>query len=210
MRAIALTGRIGSGKSSVARYLRAGGAATIDADAIVHALYREDDRLRAMLADRFGPAVLAPDGVNRVELGRIVFSDPQARRDLEAVVYPRVHEREAAFLAHAQSVGSRIAVIEAVKVVESGGTVRCDELWIVTCPEAVAIARLADRGMDAEEASRRLASQGDVPGWVSAFQSESARLGRRRAVVIIDNGGTFADACAQVGALVAHIRDVDA
>lgn len=201
MRAIALTGRIGSGKSSVARHLHARGAATIDADDIVHALYREDASLRAALGARFGTSVLVPDGINRVELGRMVFADPQARLDLEALVHPRVHDREAEFLARARADGYALAVIEAVKVVESGGADRCDELWIVTCPEATAIARLASRGVGAEEAARRLATQGDLHTWIDSFQSQSERVGRPRAVVVIDNGGTLSQAHAQVDAL---------
>ena len=66
MRAIALTGRIGSGKSTVAQYLRLLGAATIDADAIVHELYRDDSALRHALQHRFGPSVLTSDGVNQI------------------------------------------------------------------------------------------------------------------------------------------------
>ena len=201
MRAIALTGRIGSGKSSVARHLHTRGAATIDADDIVHALYREDASLRAALHARFGPTVLTSDGISRAELGRIVFADPQARLDLEALVHPRVHDREAEFLSCARADGYALAVIEAVKVVESGGADRCDELWIVTCPEATAISRLASRGVGAEEAARRLATQGDLRTWIDTFHIQSERLGRPRAVAVIDNGGTLAQAHAQVDAL---------
>ena len=204
MRAIALTGRIGSGKSSVARYLRARGAATVDADEIVHALYRDDAVLRSALEARFGAAVLTPDGINRAALGQLVFTEPQARTDLEALVHPRVHVREAEFLAHARAEGYDLAVIEAVKVVESGGADRCDELWIVTCPPAVAITRLADRGVGAEEAARRLATQGDWTTWIRTFQSDSVRIGRPRTVVVIDNGGSPAEVCAQIDALIAR------
>lgn len=65
MRTIALTGRIGSGKSTVATVLASRGAAVIDADRVVHDMYREDVGLRRALEDRFGASVMAPDGVNR-------------------------------------------------------------------------------------------------------------------------------------------------
>jgi dephospho-CoA kinase len=199
MRVIALTGRIGSGKSCVARYLHEFGAATIDADAIVHSLYREDNDLRQALRDRFGTTVVTPDGINRAELGRIVFADPQARLDLELLVHPRVHVRETQFLTRSRAAGFRVAVIEAVKIVESGGADMCEELWIVTCPEPIAIARLSSRGMSPDEALRRLSTQGDVPGWVTAFQEASVRVvGRPRSVVIIDNSGSLEEAYAQV------------
>lgn len=199
MRAIALTGRIGSGKSTVAQYLRQLGAATIDADAIVHELYRDDSALRHALQHRFGPSVLTSDGVNRAELGQIVFSDPQARHDLEALVFPRVRARETQFLDQSRAAGFRVAAIEAVKIVESGGADSCDELWIATCPETIAISRLVGRGMSAAEASRRLSTQGDVAKWVRAFQEASlGTTGRPRAVVIIDNGGTPDETQAQI------------
>lgn len=202
MRAIALTGRIGSGKSSVARHLHDRGAATIDADAIVHALYRSDAPLRDALRDRFGDAVLLPDDIDRAELARIAFADPLARADLEALVHPRVHAVQARFLSESRDAGRAIAVLEAIKVVESGGADPCDELWIVTCPIGTATERLAARGMGAEEAARRLATQGDVGTWVDRFHEASRRIGRARAIAILDNGGTLAQLHAQVDALI--------
>ncbi|MFM7198682.1 MAG: dephospho-CoA kinase, partial [Chloroflexota bacterium] len=121
MRAIALTGRIGSGKSSVARRLHDRGAATIDADAIVHALYRGDAALRDALRHRFGDSVLGPGDIDRAALARIAFADPGARADLEALVHPRVHAAQARFLSESRDAGHAIAVLEAIKVVESGG-----------------------------------------------------------------------------------------
>ena len=205
MRAIALTGRIGAGKSTIARILRERGAATIDADMIVRDLYRDDGELRAILRDRFGDGVLVQGDVNRAALGAIVFRDDAARRDLEVIVHPRVHAREAEFLGTARARGAAVAAIEAIKVVESGGADQCDELWIVECDDATAITRLAARGMASDEAARRLASQGRVATWVARFTSDSARLGRPRAVVVIDNSGTTAQAAAQVAALTAEL-----
>ena len=207
MRAIALTGRIGSGKSSVARRMHDRGAATIDADAIVHALYRGDAALRDALHHRFGDSVLGPGDIDRAALARIAFADPGARADLEALVHPRVHAAQARFLSESRDAGHAIAVLEAIKVVESGGADPCDELWIVTCPPGTAIERLAARGMTAEEAARRLAAQGDVGAWVDRFHEASRRIGRPRAIAILDNGGTLAQLHAQVDALARPPRD---
>jgi dephospho-CoA kinase len=206
MRAIALTGRIGSGKSSVARHLHERGAATIDADAIVHALYRGDASLRDALRDRFGDNVFLPPcaqgDIDRAALARIAFADPLARADLEALVHPRVRAAHARFLGESRDAGHAIAVLEAIKVVESGGADPCDELWIVTCPPGTATERLAARGMGAEEVARRRAIQGDVGAWVDRFHEGSRRIGRPRAIAILDNAGTLDQLHAQVDALI--------
>src|SRR5262249_14571831 len=87
---IGLTGTIGAGKSRVATELAGLGAFVLDADQVGHALL--DQRpARAEVVARFGPSVLdsdQPDRVDRAALGRIVFADPQALRDLEAIVHP--------------------------------------------------------------------------------------------------------------------------
>ncbi|NCV23404.1 MAG: dephospho-CoA kinase [Chloroflexi bacterium] len=106
--------------------------------------------------------MMAPDGVNRAALGAIVFADPSARRDLEMLVHPRVHAQQDLFLQRSRALGLPAAVIEAVKIVESGGSDRCDELWIVVADTAIVLDRLEGRGMSREEARRRMSSQGSV------------------------------------------------
>ncbi|MEY4408373.1 MAG: hypothetical protein RL345_2839 [Chloroflexota bacterium] len=198
MRTIALTGRIGSGKSTVATVLASRGAGVIDADRVVHDLYRDDAGLRRALEDRFGASVMAPDGVNRAALGAIVFADPSARRDLEMLVHPRVHAQQDLFLQRSRALGLPAAVIEAVKIVESGGSDRCDELWIVVADTAIVLDRLEGRGMSREEARRRMASQGSVGAWIDQFVSASMRLGKSRPVLVIDNSSTIEQTSSQI------------
>ena len=86
--------------------------------------------------------------------------------------------------------GQAVFALEAIKLVESGASDRCDELWIVVVPPAVQLARLAARGLDEAEVRRRLAWQGSLASWTEAFLEQSARLGRPRPVIVLDNGGT--------------------
>lgn len=198
MRTIALTGRIGSGKSTVAAILVSLGAAVIDADRIVHDLYRDDVELRHALEGRFGANVLTSDGVNRAALGELVFADVAARRELEMLVHPRVHARQGLFLDRSRESGVPLAVIEAVKIVESGGSDRCDELWIVVADTEIVLGRLEGRGMGREEATRRMSSQGSVGTWIDHFVSASARLGNPRPIVVIDNNSSIESTSAQI------------
>ncbi len=95
-------------------------------------------------------------------LGRIVFSDPAALRDLEAIVHPAVRPRVIAAIGAAETAGAPAVVIEAIKLVESRLAVLCDETWLVTCTLAEQRARLAGRGVAPDDAARRIAAQGGM------------------------------------------------
>ena len=195
MYVIGLTGAIAVGKSTVARMLAAKGAAVIDGDQVVHTLYADNRALVARIAARFGPAVLAPDGsLDRAALGRIVFPDPAALADLETLVYPAVLAEQERLLGQAQREGRTVAVLDAVKLVESGAGRLVNELWIVTAPAAAQRRRLQDRGLDAAASTARLAAQQPWESKASQFLREPPP----RPVVILDNGGTPDELAAQV------------
>jgi dephospho-CoA kinase len=167
---IGLTGPIGCGKSTVAGWLREAGAVVIDADAITRDVtLRGEPALDAVLA-RFGDGVRRPDGtLDRAALGRIVFADRDALRDLEAIVHPAVRPRIEAAVSAAEQVGATAVVIEAIKLVEAGYAKQCDEVWLVVCDAASQRERLAARGLTEADAGDRIAAQGDLATTLRPF-----------------------------------------
>jgi dephospho-CoA kinase len=160
---IGLTGPIGCGKSTVAGWLWQHGAAVIDADEIARAVTAPGEPAHDEVLARFGEAVRGADGMlDRAALARLVFSDPAALADLEAIVHPAVRPRILVAIAAADAKGARAVVIEAIKLVEAGLAELCDEVWLVDCKPATQRARLAGRGMDTAEARLRIAAQGDL------------------------------------------------
>ena len=175
---IGLTGNIACGKSTVGKLLMARGAEYIDADRLVHALLEPGTPENDRIVERFGPEVRAADGrIDRPRLGGIVFADPAALRDLEAILHPGVRAEIRRRLAASTA---PMIVVDAIKLFEGGLAREMDVNWVVTCPRAEQVRRLvAERGMTAEQAETRIAAQGS--------QEEKVR----QADVVIDNGGTL-------------------
>src|SRR3954471_18147222 len=129
---IGLTGNIACGKSTVRGMLEAHGAATLDADALVHELYRPGDPVFRAVVEAFGDDIVAPDGtLNRPALGRKVFGDPAALARLERLTHPAVIARTWEWVARQET---PVVVVDAVKLIEAGIAAGCDALWVVTCP----------------------------------------------------------------------------
>jgi dephospho-CoA kinase len=153
MKVIGLTGNIGCGKSTVASWLRDKGVAVLDLDAVARQIRNNDAEARRRIEARFGT-------IEAGSLARVVFSDPDALRDLEAILHPLVRNETRARLAELEAGGVEAACIEAIKLLESPLHDTCDSTWVVRCDEADAVSRVAaSRGMSAEEARARLANQ---------------------------------------------------
>jgi dephospho-CoA kinase len=157
VRIIGLTGNIGCGKSTVAGMLRARGVATIDADVVAREIREGDTEARAEILRRFGTT-------DPARLAAAVFADPGALDALEAILHPRVRDairRRVESLGEALGeAGTAVACVEAIKLLESPLRGMCDAIWVVTCREEDAIARVAaSRGMSETEARARLAHQ---------------------------------------------------
>ncbi|HET7027426.1 MAG TPA: dephospho-CoA kinase [Candidatus Limnocylindrales bacterium] len=160
---IGLTGPIGCGKSTVAGWLHELGAAVVDADLLARQVVEPGEPSFDAVLARFGPSVVRPDGtLDRAALGRVVFADPSALADLEAIVHPAVRPRIVAAVDAAQRSGAPAVVVEAIKLVEAGYAQACDEVWLVTCSPETQRSRLAARGVAPGDAEQRIAAQGDL------------------------------------------------
>ncbi|HEV7604756.1 MAG TPA: dephospho-CoA kinase [Candidatus Limnocylindrales bacterium] len=161
---IGLTGPIGCGKSTVAGWLgERPGVMVIDADRVARDVVAPGGPALDEVIERFGDALRRPDGsLDRAALGRIVFADPNALRDLEAIVHPAVRQRILAALAEAAADGADAVVVEAIKLVEGGLAELCDEVWFVTCDPGVQRDRLVGRGSSPPDADQRIAAQAGI------------------------------------------------
>jgi dephospho-CoA kinase len=157
---IGITGPIGCGKSQVAAWLALAGARVVDADRIAREVTLPGTRVHGAILRRFGQPVTAPDGtLDRAALGRIVFADPAALRDLEALVHPAVRPVILDTIADAERAGVPAVAVEAIKLVEGGLAGLCDEVWLVTCGASAQLERLVARGMPPADAAQRIDAQ---------------------------------------------------
>jgi dephospho-CoA kinase len=189
---VALTGGIATGKSYVLDRLRQRGVPCLDADALVHGVEASGTEATSAIAARFGPDVLAADGsVDRAKLGPIVFADPVARRELEAIVHPAVYRAIAAGLRAFALVGDyAFAVVDVPLLFETGAEKDFDRVIVTACSLETQRARLVERGLDEEGARRRLAAQWPTEKKVA------------RAHFVINTDGTFDETNAQVDDVV--------
>jgi dephospho-CoA kinase len=155
---IGLTGNIATGKSVVRRMLEHLGAYTIDADALSHRVIAKGAPGYQPVVNTFGTWVLNKDGqIDRDKLGRLVFADAQALKQLEDIIHPYVGQ---AIDILARRATQRVVVIEAIKLLESGLRNLCDSIWVTDAPQHVQIERLIrKREMSPESALQRVHSQ---------------------------------------------------
>ena len=187
---VGLTGGIGSGKSTVARMLEKRDAVVFDADVLAREVVEPGTPGHAAVIERFGANVLAPGGeLDREALASIVFADPAARRDLEAIVHPEVRRRFAEG-SEAYRDTDRIVIFSAPLLVETGMHSAFDVLVVVSASTATQIDRLMrDRGMSEDAVRSRIAAQ--------ATPETRAEV----ADVLVDNEGTIEELEQQVDRL---------
>ncbi|GAA3401551.1 dephospho-CoA kinase [Paenibacillus hodogayensis] len=186
---IGLTGGIACGKSTVAAMLVRRGALLIDADLIAREVVLPGAPALALVAERFGSSVLSEDGsLNRKALGDVVFKDEKARKDLEALLHPRIRAlmRERMEETHS-SAPDKLVIVDVPLLFESKLAFMFDSTLLVYIPRELQLSRLQSRdGLTSEQAESRLAAQMPI--------EEKKRL----ADEVIDNSGTIADTERQV------------
>lgn len=175
---LGLTGGIGAGKSTVAALLAERGALVIDADAVTRDLQRPGQPVYSAIVECFGAEVTAPDGsLDRRALAEVVFADPAALAELEALTHPAVAAAIAERLAAAAGGAEEVVVLDIPLLLETSHY-RVDGVVVVDCPTELAVRRLVEgRGM----------AEGDVRARMARQATRKERLAR--ADFVIDNGG---------------------
>ena len=192
---VALTGGIATGKSHVLDRFRERGIPCLDADVIAHGVEAAGTEATREIAARFGDVLTGDGAVDREKLAPIVFADPAARRDLEAIVHPAVYRAIAAGLRGFELLGgAAFAVVDVPLLYETGHEREFDRVIVTMCPPEIQIARLMARGMPESDARSRLAAQ-----WPTIEKAS-------RADFIIDTSGSFAETNHEVERLVSILK----
>ena len=188
---LGLTGSLGMGKSTTAKFFADEGVPVHDADATVHRLYEGE---AAPLIEMAFPGTTVGGKVDREKLGRRVLNDDAAIQKLEAIVHPLVRASEKRFLAEAERTGAAVAVLDIPLLFETGGDKRCDAVVVVSAPANVQRTRVFTRpGMTEEKFAAILAKQ--MPDGEK----------RTRADFVVDTSKGFDAAKAQVRDILARL-----
>lgn len=190
---VALTGGIATGKSRCAAMFRAAGVPVIDADVVARDVVAPGTDGLAAVTARFGPSVLTDDGsLNRDALGALVFADAAARRDLEAIVHPRVYDAIHAWF-NAQT--APLAIADIPLLFETGRHADFDSVVVAACRPDQQLARLMARnGLSDVDARARMAAQWPIGDKVA------------RADFVIDTSGTLGETDARAASVLEQLR----
>ncbi len=190
---IALTGGIGSGKSTVARRWVELGATEIDADVLAREVVAPGSTGLALVAKQFGSEVLAADGtLDRAALAKIAFSSEENRKLLENILHPLIQQ-----LALEKVEGLSGVIVYTIPLfVESNSKLKFDKVVTISCDEAVRVKRLVEsRGMSEGEAISRISAQ--------------ASDAQREAVsdIVIDSNCTMAELVSRADAVFGTFKE---
>jgi dephospho-CoA kinase len=192
MLTIGITGGIGSGKSTVTKFLEELGAPIIDADKVGHAIYAPDGPAYRDVIAAFGDGILASDGtIDRRKLGPIVFADADALKRLNAIVHPKMFARMREMVGQLRAQGERNpVVVEAAILIEANWQPLFDQIWLVIASKAQVVERIErDRGLKPEQTEARIRAQ----------LSDDER--QKHATLVITNNGTIGELREKVAGL---------
>jgi dephospho-CoA kinase len=192
---LGLTGSLGMGKSTTAKFFAKEGVPVHDADAAVHRLYAGE---AAPLIEAAFPGTTVGGKVDREKLGKAVLGDEAAIRKLEQIVHPLVRADERRFLREAAEKGASVAVLDVPLLFETGGDARCDAVVVVSAPAEVQRQRAFERpGMTEAKFRALLAKQ----------MPDAAK--RARADFVVDSGKGFDAARAQVREILRQVATME-
>ena len=190
---VGLTGMSGSGKGYISELLVKSGVPCLDTDLVSRQVCGAGMPCTEELRDRYGVGIIRADGsLDRAALREIVFSDPKALSDLNAITHKHILARCREWLSGWEKQGILAAVIDAPQLYESGFDSECDLVIAVTAPRAKCIKRILERdGVDEATAEKRLDAQ------------HGEDFFRKRADIVIENaGGPCEEKAARAAALL--------
>ena len=199
MKTIGLTGGIGTGKSTVSRYLETKGYKIIDADLIAREVVEPGKPALEALVCEFGPEILLEDGsLNRRELARLAFSSPEGKAKLDRIthgaIFARIDELQLQYASELETIADAVMFLDAPLLLETGLDQKTDLVWVVDVPDDVRVKRVVLRdGLTEEEIWARIKNQ----------MSREEKLDR--ADGILDNSGTLEELYHQVDVLLAEV-----
>lgn len=186
---IGLTGGIATGKSTVAKMLVQRGAMLIDLDQIAREVVAPGQPALAQIAERFGQAILQPDGsLDRKRLGAIVFADEERRKELEQITHPAIRSvMKTRMQEYERDHPDKLVVVDVPLLFESGLSPMYDRVVVVYVPRSEQLRRLMERDkLTREDAEKRLNAQMDI------------EQKKRLADVVIDNSGSLEETERQI------------
>lgn len=193
---VALTGGIATGKSFCLAEIAAAGVPTIDADRLAHDAIAPGTPGFDAVVMRFGRGVVGVSGaIDRPTLGRLVFGDARARRDLEAIIHPSVYRAVERWFAELGDRSEPLGVADIPLLYETGREIDFDVVIVAACPPGLQAERLMARnGLSQEEAAQRMAAQMPI-------EDKTARADH-----VVDTSGTYDETRAQVARVLRELR----
>jgi len=197
---VSLTGGLACGKSTVAKMFSELGAHVIDADKLVHQLYRKGEPVYGELVQRFGPGILGEDEeIDRKRLATLAF-DAGRVQELNQIVHPAVRKRQKEWMdGVASQQPDAVVMVEAALTLEAGGKSRFDKIIVVTCRPEQKVSRYAKRAGISEALARI-----EVERRTKAQMSDQEKAGL--ADYVIDNSGGLEPAREQVDRIYRELQ----
>ncbi len=195
---VAITGGVGSGKSTVARMFKELGAVVLDADEAARAVVAPGQPAWEELRRAFGPEFFRSDGsLDRARMAHLVFNDPEARRRLNRIVHPEVAREMARSLADLEGRGVPLVLVEVPLLFECRLEGAYDRVIVVYVPPEVQVERSKKRDRRGKQ---------EIAGILAAQWPLEEK--RRRADYVVDNRGSFKDTRRQVSQIWRKLKKI--